>query len=221
MSKPRRLLWFAPGLVAGVLVGASLPRQETPPAPATPSALGSLIEKRVQEQQVKPIRCGAEVDTEGWKSFRDTGLAVEFRYPPTYELTVDSNTMTLAPADGNPDGKIVLEKFRGVPQREVTRDWQMASWKVADRKTFAMTSGYFNDDAGKLWTTYLFIRDFPLGNGGSTFPMVRATIASPITAQEYAAARQAGDVDYESLLTRPEQILSTFRFLQNEELPTS
>lgn len=217
MPTRSRAVWFLPGLVAGVLLGASLPKK-TPSVEPQPSALGSLIEKRVQEQQVEPVRCGAEVDTEGWKTFRDEGLAVEFRYPPSYELAVDGDTMTLSPSDGSPDGKIVLEKFRGVPQREVTRDWQMASWKVADRKTFAMTSGYFNDDAGKLWSTYLFIRDFPLGNGGSSFPMVRATIASPITAQEYAAARRAGNVDYESLLTLPEQILSTFRFLQNEEL---
>ncbi len=217
MQSRSRAIWLLPGLMMGACIGAAIPRKPVV-LPSATSNLGSIIERRVQEQKVEPVRCGAEVDTEGWKSFRDEQLAVEFRYPQTYELTVNENVMTLAPTDGNPDGKIILEKFRGIPQKEVTRDWQMATWKVADRKTFAMTSGYFNDDGGKLWTIYLFIRDFPLGGGGGSYPMVRATISSPITAQEYAAATRAGNVDYESLLTLPEQILSTFRFLQNEEL---
>lgn len=217
MTTPHKLAWFAPGLIGGLLIGTLAAGIGSDNAPAE-SKLGSIIGERIEQNQYRPVSCAADVDTEGWATFRDRGLAIEFKYPPSYSVESDEDTVTLTPLDKNPDGTIKMEKIRSSLAKEVNRDWQMATWKIADRKTFAMTSAYFTDDNDKLWSTYLFVRDFPLGNGGSTFPMVRATIYSPLSAEEYAKGQQAGTVDFENLLTLPEQILSTFRFLQNEEL---
>ncbi len=211
--RSRGFLWLLPGLVGGFCISTALQPADTGPRPGS---LAAAIDQRIAAQKTVPIRCGIEVDTEDWTTLRDQVLGIEMSYPPSYVLEKTATSVTLKRADGSPQGVIRMQKVRGSISREIDRDWQLANWKMADRRTFALTTPYYTDEAGNIWMRYLLVREFPFSSE-DTFTLFRVTIESPLSTEDYAKAQQAGLIDYETILTLPEQILSTFRFLRNEE----
>ncbi len=215
MPRSRGIVWILPGLVAGLFLGAASTQRAKP---ERDGALAMMIDQKLAARETDPIRCGVEVDAEGWTVLRDTGLAIEMKYPPTYVMEKNAYSVTLRPADGSDRGIIRMEKTRSTLKKEIDPDWQLASWKMADRRTFALTTPFYTGENGRIWMKYLLVREFPFSNE-DTLTMFRVTIDSPLSEEDYAKAKQAGLVDYETILTLPEQILSTFRFLGNGELP--
>lgn len=207
------------GFVLGVMVVQAGPAALTPTP--TRSSLGEIISERLKEAEQTPIRCGVEVDTEGWKTFRDVDdYAVEFKYPPGFAVEKRKGELFIHPLDSQTTQTITIEKIRGAVVDEMDEAMQFASWKIADRKTYALASPFLTDeDTGELWMKYVFVRDFPLYGGANRYVIVRAVIRSPLSQSEYETARARGTVDYENILTTPEQILATFRFLQYAEIP--
>lgn|GEM_PF-2011067 len=219
-----RISRFLPGLVLGLLIGAVV-FGYSKAGVSLLSAVGELRLPTVQKPTVTRsiVRCPADISTTNWQLYRNDDLGYELRYPAEYALQEDLRrevvtlTKTGALADGT---NIVLEKIRNSLSREMLPQMQNGGWKVGDRLTYTLTTPYFTDDDGMLTSVYLFVRDFPLAGGGGTYSMVRATIRGGLDSETFKAARVAGGIiDPDSLLTEPEQILSTFRLLQYEELP--
>lgn len=168
------------------------------------------------------VQCPSDVETEEWRTFRNTGLAFEFRYPAWYELVENDQQVELRSTKPAADGvtdTIVFEKFRGSPREEIHPEMHLAGWKVLDRQTFALTTSPFTtEDLRGLSEEYLFVRNFPFQTDDPRHVMVRATVLTSRKNPVLAAALQMGIVDPEDILTEQEQILSTFRFLQYTEL---
>ncbi|HVW67050.1 MAG TPA: hypothetical protein VHA78_04975 [Candidatus Peribacteraceae bacterium] len=179
-------------------------------------ALASLVQSPSPEAQAAPIvRCADEVSTNGWQTFRSVPLAYTFQYPPDFSLTDNANVLTLDDGSGN---TITLVKLRQSLSIAVDSSMKQASWKVADRNTYALTTPYVTNDDGTLSTTYLFIRNFPQYGTSGNYDMVRATVTLHDAGEESSVAHEAGIMDPETVLNPSEQVLSTFRFLQNDEI---
>lgn len=93
------------------------------------------------------------------------------------------------------------------------------SWKIADRRTYALTTPFYSDEeSGQLMSKYLFIKNFPQHGTNGNYVMERATVSLGTSSKkQFERARKAGIVDVETILTVPEQILSTFRFIEYDE----
>ncbi len=163
------------------------------------------------------VHCAAQVNTNTWKVFHSAPLGFEFHYPSTYVVQEETGSTVVKITDQKSINQITLEKIRGSLQSELLPDMRQAAWKIADRQLYALATPNFTNDDGSLSSTYLFVRDFPLNENSGNYVMIRATIRT--SAKEFDAAKKEQLVDLESVLTGPEQILSTFRFLQFDELP--
>jgi hypothetical protein len=207
---------FIAGLLCGLSLGIGLGMLHH--VPVHQALLSSLSGEPVQV-----VRCATEVNTTNWKTYRDTSLAFAVQYPPTYTVTKQDDRILLS-SSGSTDTpeNIVFEKFRSPLQKAITPDMREASWKITDRQVYALTTPYFNneDDPNLLSEIYLFVRDFPT-TASDTYSMIRATV-SMSAHNEFLRAAASGsgrELDPEMTLNVPEQILSTFRFLQYDELP--
>ncbi len=205
---PRFLLGLSTGVFVGaalsvlLLVGptdlrASMPGNATPKAPLT--------------------QCAAQVDTTEWETFRSERLGWELQYPPDYTLREEGNSIILE-ATEQPLAAIVIEKTHSTLRNMLDPSMEQAGWKIADRNTYALATPYFSESPEWLTATYLFIRDFPLRGETATYSMANATIALPRSAPEFQNAREQGITNLSNIMTEPEKILSTFRFLRYEEL---
>jgi hypothetical protein len=207
MSFPK----FSSGLVIGIIVGSVVATFAHNDLPILASVDNATSEAPI-------IRCAAQVPAVGWGTFRNNKLAFEIHYPSDYSLREETGGILLTSTGS--EGFIRLEKIRGTMGQEILPEMRQAGWKVQDRQLYALSTPYFTDDNDLTLTeTYLFVRDFPPKGDDSAHVMVRATIKIGRENADFQRARQAGVVDPESILTTPEQILSTFRFLQYDELP--
>ena len=165
------------------------------------------------------IHCAANVDTTGWHLYRNASYGIALKMPPGYSVTEAKNSLLIRNGTGADSNEIALTKIRGAFLCEVDDSMQQAGWKVADRQVYALTTPYFSEAPyTKLWLTYLFVRDFPQQGANGRYVMIKALITLPFRGSDHERARAAGIMDVESVLTVPEQILSTFRFLTYEEL---
>lgn len=213
------------GLIAiGIVVGSAA---TVGSLALEPKFAASLFDEETHATLPEPeiVHCAAELDTAGWLLFKNTDLGYQFRYPASFqaeETTEDKVVLRpLAPPEIGVPTAIGFEKLRGNLNEFMEPSMLQAGWKIADRQTYALSTPYFSDPDhdGRLWSTYLFVRDFPLqSKTGSTYVMVRATLQMDEKSPDFDAARNAGIVDLENMLTLPEQVLSTFRFLTYEEL---
>ncbi len=160
------------------------------------------------------VRCASDVKTAQWKLFRTKNLGFQLSYPPPFFVEEDVGSVTLN--DGT-NATIVLTKIRSDLKSQLDPSMQQGAWKIADRKLYALTTPYFTNDDGSLHSTYVFIRDFPQAGVDGRYAMVKAKITMNAGNPDFLKARTAGIVDVESILTVPEQILSTFRFLAFDE----
>lgn len=169
------------------------------------------------------VRCAQEVDSTSWQTYRSTQHSFEFLYPPDYNVRTEGKNLvleSLQPAKNDIRPTILIEPLTSTLAAEQTPEMRLGSWKVADRQVWTFITPYFTgSDPRSLSETYLFVRNFSPQNSRSTFRMVRATITLNADDPILMAAKNARFADPESILTEPEQILSTFRFLQNTELP--
>ncbi|MFA6522769.1 MAG: hypothetical protein WCS85_00125 [Candidatus Peribacteraceae bacterium] len=199
---------FPAGLALGLLLGLSV----TLYGKGTARLLSSLT-----STPITLINCPADVNQDGWKTERNAVFTFEIRHPLSYELRKETGSLVLS----NGTERIVFEKFHSTVAREVNVEMRQAGWKIADRNVYALTTSYFTNEDGTLSEEYLFIRDFPAIGTNDQTAMIRATITMSAKNPELLAAKAAGMTDVEQILTEPEQILSTFRFLQYGELPGS
>jgi hypothetical protein len=163
------------------------------------------------------IRCAVEVDAAAWKKYQNLEQGFEIRYPTGFDIHKGTDDIVLASTDKAAPASISFQKIRGSLQSQILPEMHQAGWKIADRQVYALTTSYFTNDDQSLSAIYLFVRDFPLHEQTDEYSMIKATITTEKGA--FDAAKNAKMVDPESLLTPPEQILSTFRFLQFNELP--
>jgi hypothetical protein len=205
----KKFLLFCAGLVLGTGIGLSLK--------AVP-AFNALLTRNDLF-----TRCPTEISTLGWQTFRSSQLGYSLRYSSDWTLKREGDTITLEATTPEADGvreTIVLEKLRTSLSSVTSPDMRQASWKIADRQVYALTTPYFtSDDRRTLSEEYVFIRDFPARQTDGTFTVVRATITMSPKNDSLLAAKSAKVLDPETILIRPEEILSTFRFLQFDELP--
>lgn len=202
---------FVPGLFLGLALGivlslyfktgATILSRIGTPAPATTL-----------------VHCANEVKTDGWKTYRNMNYGFELRYPEGFDVRERTDSIILTEHATPVDAfSIVLYKIRGSLTDQIMPEMHQAGWKIADRQLYALTTSYYTNDDQSLSAIYLFVRDFPLHENTGEYSMMRATITT--TKDEFLAAKNAKLVDPESILTTPEEILSTFRFLQYDELP--
>lgn len=205
MTESRR---FAAGFALGLLLGLSC------------ALYGRGVNFLISSFSSAPtavVQCPSDVDTTRWTSFRNASLAFEVRHPPSFAAVASSTGAILTNASTG--DRILFEKIRGQLSPLLTAEMRLASWKIADRQVYALTTPYFSTEDGSIAETYLLIRDFPLRGGDGPFVIVRATLTTSRNNPALLAAQAAGIVDGETILTEGEQILSTFRFLQFTELP--
>lgn len=165
-----------------------------------------------------PVRCGAEVESDAWLTMRDVRYGIEFQYPPAYQVSEQRGGFLVTPTDPSDPASVSLEWVSGSPGKLATEDMSFAAWKIRDRQSYALASPLYSDSGASLWAKYLFIRNFRPGAAPSAQNMMQATVRTTYQDPAILAARDAGDISMD-VLTVPEQILSTFRFLQNEEFP--
>ena len=167
------------------------------------------------------VRCADEVQTAGWQTFRSEHLGINFLYPVNFAVTENSDSVDIKDltATGSAVDHILLERLSGNFESHVDDSMQQGSWKIADRRTYALTTPFYSDEqTGQLTSKYLFIKNFPQHALNGTYIMFRATVQlGPNSQNQFDTARKAGVVDLESSLTTPEQILSTFRFIDFDE----
>lgn len=165
------------------------------------------------------VHCATDVDTTGWNVYRNASYGISLKMPPDYSVTEEKNRLLIRNGTGADSNEIELTKVRGGFLTEVDSSMQQAGWKVADRQVYALTTPYFSEAPyTSLWSKYLFVRDFPQQGANGRYVMIKALITLPFRGSDHERARAAGIMDVESVLTVPEQILSTFRFLTYEEL---
>jgi hypothetical protein len=171
-----------------------------------------------QPQPSSPlIRCAAEVDTARWKRYQNLKDSFEVRYPQGFQIREETGAIILASTTSTDLTSITFEKIKGSLREQLLPDMHQAGWKILDRQVYALITSYFTNDDQSLSATYLFVRDFPQHELTDQYSMIKATITTG--KETFNAAKNAKMVDPESLLSPPEQILSTFRFLQFDELP--
>lgn len=188
----------------------------------------SIFQQKIEPPAMELVQCASEVDTAGWKELRNVKDGFVIKYPPTFAAEESTAGQLLlrqtSAAENAVPATILFERMRGDIQQFANPSMQQGSWKIADRQTYALTTPYYShpDDDRSMWAEYLFVRDFPLASTTSTqkhsYSIVRATIQMDAHAPEFALARQQGIVDVEQILTLPEKILSTYRFLTLDEL---
>lgn len=203
---------FLPGLLLGLVLGIVVMMYVR---------TGSTLLSSIGAPQPKPmVHCGNEVDTTGWKTYQNLKYGFEVRYPSNFGIQETDDHVELASANQN-DGQdpitIVFEMIKGPLAKQLMPEMHQAGWKIADRQVYAMNTSYYTNDDQSLSTIYLFVRDFPLHEDTGNYTMIRATITTGQS--EFLAAKKAKVLDFESIMTTPEQVLSTFRFLQYDELP--
>jgi hypothetical protein len=212
VSAPSR---FFPGLLIGFILGAA--------ASVYLQAGHDLLSSVLPSSRTQGIvRCAAEVPSLGWKRLRSDRLGFEVRFPDTFKATETGDTLSIVSTDKNPEqSSIVLEKMKGYLRDAILPEMRQGSWKIADRQVYALVTPAFTDEdhLDRLSEHYLFVRDFPLKGDNGEYSMVKATVTFPRDNADFLSARAIGIIDHEAILTEPEQILSTFRFLQYDELP--
>jgi len=201
---------FLSGLIVGLVLGVSL---------TVSLRTSGSFQAWIGRESSPLLRCAADVDSSEWLTYRNDSLAFAILYPPTFTVRETPGTVVLTSTGALPSS-IVLEKIRGSLAAEMTPQMRQAGWKVLDRQAYVLTTPYFtNEEDHTLSERYLFVRDLPIPEQDDTTVMVRATLTIPQQNAEFSRAREQGILDPETILTLPEQILSTFRFLQFEELP--
>lgn len=208
------------GLFIGIMIlqqySAKLPDVPPPVAAATITQVQAAESAAVEEPAV--IRCATEVNTSGWVRYRNTTLSFELRHPDSYTMVEDDGTLVLTPNDTSSGlQSITFTPLRDTLQRQWTDGMELASWKIADRQTFAFTTPSLVDDHNMFHWSYLFIRGFPTQGEGAYYHMLRADVSEPKSGA-FRLAQRAGIADLQATLTPSEEILSTFRFLHYEEL---
>jgi hypothetical protein len=163
----------------------------------------------------QPMRCADEVQTTGWKTFHSVKLDYAFQYPSSFSINETGTGVMLTDGSG---ALVTLVKVQEGLSGAIDSSMEQAGWKVANRRVYALTSPYTTNDDGSVTTTYLFIRNFPQHGEGGTYDMVQATITFANASDASKIAHANGITDPDTVLNVPEQILSTFRFLENEEL---
>lgn len=167
------------------------------------------------------VRCANEVDTKDWQVYRTEQLGYQFLYPSnaTVEKKGDVITIKEVPTDSLSADIITLERLSGSYERYINESMQQGSWKIANRKTYALTTPFYSDEeTGAFTSRYLFIKNFPQHGINGNYIMVKATVVlGQQSKKQFENARKQGIVDVESILTMPEQILSTFRFIEFDE----
>lgn len=165
------------------------------------------------------IRCAVEVNRHDWYEYRNDVWGFSIWHPPSYSVSAKDDTLILAPIAPDVSGEpIVLRRMRHALTPALVSGMDPASWKIADRHTYALISPYIATDDGQSFTAeYLFIRDFPFQAEHTTYAIITASITEPKKGplQDFLRASIA---DIQGPLTPNEQILSTFRFLQYGEL---
>ncbi len=202
----RRLPMLIVGLAVGLLLGVIQPwRHEG----------GSL--------KSPLVRSATDVQAADWHRYRNTAYGFAVKYPASFAMSEERGQLVLT-QNGAAAGQatsITFQKIRGSIQSQLDPSMQQGGWKIADRQTYALTTPYFSDDPAMLWASYLFVRDFPKPPAAGSYVMIKARIVMPRSNPELAQAKAQGMLDPESILTTPEQILSTFRFLEYDELPNN
>ncbi len=169
------------------------------------------------------VRCAQDISIADWKTYRSAEHSFELRYPKTYAIREEEGETiveALVPEENGVRNEIILTSLKSTLKKEQVPEMRLAGWKVIDRQTYALTTPYFTDSGLRsLSETYLFVRDFPTLGTTGTYGMVRATVTLSAADEDLQAAKKAKVKDMESILTEPEQILATFRFLQKTELP--
>ncbi len=154
-------------------------------------------------------------------TFRSDHLGIIFLHPTDYSVTENSESVNIkdASASGSLADHILLERVSGSFQRYVDDSMQQGSWKIANRRTYALITPFYSDEqTGQLTSKYLFIKNFPQHGTNGTYIMFKASVfLGQNSKTKFEEARAAGIVDVESVLTMPEQILSTFRFIEYDE----
>jgi len=183
-----------------------------------PAALkASVIGASSSSSSAPVIRSAMDVQTAGWKEYRNPLKQWEFKYPTSYVLTEENGIVTLT-SDIDTRRTVTLQRLQGSLQNAWDSAMQQAGWKIADRQTFALSTPYFMNDADHLTATYLFLRDYLQKPDADPSVVVKATITLPRGDTTFRSASGTGIVDVDSVMTEPEQILSTFRFVQLDEI---
>ncbi len=161
------------------------------------------------------VRCADEVSTAGWQTYRNINQGIAFQYPADFSLSGSGDTIMMT--DGSGD-TIQMTKLRDTLKKQTNDTMSQASWKIADRRVYALTSPYTTNTDGTLTSTYLFVRDFPFDGPDGRYAMFKAVVTLRDANMETAVARAHKIMDPETVLNLPEQILSTFRFLEFDEM---
>lgn len=198
-----------------IAVGFSIGVIESANVAAKVPQLASLIPASQQSFDSPVVRCADEVDTTGWKTFGNIPLAFTFQYPAF--MTVVRTSTGVMISDGSGD-TVTLTKSLQSLNDVLDPSMQQGSWKIADRNTYALTTPYLTNDDGTISSTYLFIRNFPQHGINGDYDMVHALLTLRSPGVEADVAHAAGVTDPETVLNPLEQVLSTFRFLQNDEI---
>jgi len=200
-----RALMFVFGIVVGVLGVAVFNVQSI--LQATLTTGGSNV------------FCANQVRTEAWKTYSSHTYGFTLRYPSDFEIAEESDQILVRPvhATGSSIPYITFTKLRATLKSQLNESMQQAGWKVADRQMYALSSPYINLTPVEVQSTYLFVRDFALtSNPNEAHTIIRAAIHDRIDNPDFR--NQKMTIDGEGVLTVPEQILSTFRFLSFEEI---
>lgn len=174
-----------------------------------------------QSSSSTPTLCANAVNTWDWATYRDNEFAIQFMHPSTYRVEKKEGKIVIRSAqDGIREGAVTLERLRGNPDQEIGRNMQRGGWKVRDRTSDVYIGSFFNDEKSPdaLWVQYLFVRNSPEERAARRSVMVRATVLLP-RGSEYLAWLQSQHIrDPDQVMSGPEEIVSTLRFLQFDEL---
>jgi|CXWL01.1.fsa_nt_gi hypothetical protein len=179
-------------------------------------------EAPIDHKQISPlVRCANQVATHQWKTFRSEHLGIIFQYPTDYAVTEKSESVEIHTINetGSTSDEIILQRVSGSFKRYVDDSMQQGGWKIKSRRVYALTTSFYSDQkTGQLLSKYLFIKNFPQHGTDGSYIMMQATLFLGSESRKlFERARNEGIVDAESLLTMPEQILSTFRFIEFDE----
>lgn len=200
-------------------------------APALP--LASVVEMFTKEEpaaatcaasstsSVTATLCANTIQTWDWATYRNTDFAIELMHPSTYRVEEkDGKVIIRSAQDSLREGAITLERLRGNPESEIGKNMQRGGWKVRDRTSDVYIGSFFNDEKepDALWVQYLFVRNSPEERASRRSVMIRATVVLPRGLEYVQDLQKQGIRDPDQVLSGPEEIAATIRFLQFDEL---
>lgn len=204
---------------------------EVPPA-LPPTVNDGEVPAFDYDSAPRPVTREAEIDTQGWITYRNEQYGFVIQHPPHYAVAEHAKGIDVYDARrGTREGvfpAIIFEKARSSLRDAIADEFFPQTTSITwgglkvDPQTTAVIARRFTGEPS-IDHVYLFVRgfvkqesfEFPLDAMRNTYDIIRAEVRATSLFNEYIERNIPPPPDsLDEAMTEPEQILATFRFVR-------